>query len=188
MSTAENSATARLFFALWPDEATRRRIVAVQESLSHEVGGRWMQPDNLHVTLAFLGQVGVDRMPMLRRVAAAALGESVELTLDRVVWWRQPQVLCLTTGGVPEALLRLMTSLSRGLTQEGIVLDQRPFRVHMTLARKVRQRPPWVKLEPSIPLRVTEFSLVRSCRFDSGSTYTRVDVWPLRGSGSTTEV
>jgi len=186
MSTMEASASARLFFALWPDAAALRQIVDVQQRLSREISGRWMQPDNLHVTLAFLGQVGVDRMPMLRQVAAAALGEPLELTLDRVGWWRQPQVLCLTSGCVPEALLRWVTSLSRGLTQAGFVLDQRPFRVHMTLARAVRQRPPGVKLEPPIPLRVTEFSLVRSCRSDAGSSYTRVNAWPLRGAGSTT--
>lgn len=186
MSIEETSASARLFFALWPDEATRRQVVDVQNCLRHEVSGRWIQPDNLHVTLAFLGQVRADRLSTLRQVAAVVLGESLELTLDRVVWWRQPQVLCLTSGSVPETLLCLVTSLSRGLAQEGFDLDQRPFRVHMTLARKVRQRPPWVKLEPSIPLRVTEFGLVRSCRSDTGSTYTRVDAWPLQGAGSTT--
>lgn len=113
MSIVETSATARLFFALWPDEATRRQVVDVQNCLRHEVSGRWIQPDNLHVTLAFLGQVRADRILMLRRVAAAVLGESLELTLDRLDWWRQPQVLCLTSGGVPETLSRLVTSLSR---------------------------------------------------------------------------
>ena len=180
MFIEETTASYRLFFALWPDEAALERIVEVRGRLSREVQGRWIRPENLHVTLAFLGAVEVDRLPIVRQVAAATFGEPLELTLDRLDWWRQAQVLCLTAGRTPEGLRRLVTSLSQGLAQEGFVLDKRPFRVHMTLARKVRQRPQLANLEQSIVLKITEFSLVRSCSAAAGSSYTKLNVWPLR--------
>ena len=85
---------------------------------------------------------------------------------------------------MPEALPYLSKSLAQRLAQVGFNLDERPFRAHMTLARKVRQLSQLPKLEQPISFTVTEFSLVRSWTSEAGSTYTKLSVWPLRKSGA----
>ena len=49
---------ARLFFALWPDDALRRQIAAQAVALNHahEGGGRLLPQDRLHLTLRFMGE------------------------------------------------------------------------------------------------------------------------------------
>jgi 2'-5' RNA ligase len=53
--------SARLFFALWPDDAVRARLTGVVDSLRRTVSGKWVKPDNLHITLAFLGDIESER-------------------------------------------------------------------------------------------------------------------------------
>ncbi len=46
----------RLFFALWPDPPTRTALAMLVDGLPL-VGGRRVPAENLHLTLAFLGNV-----------------------------------------------------------------------------------------------------------------------------------
>ena len=50
----------RLFFALWPEDSTRAELTAAMRRLQPEVTARWVMPENLHMTLAFLGDVETD--------------------------------------------------------------------------------------------------------------------------------
>ena len=50
----ERPETRRLFFALWPDEATRERMAALLKAL-RGARGRAVKAEKLHVTLAFIG-------------------------------------------------------------------------------------------------------------------------------------
>ena len=47
--------TNRLFFALWPTEQVRRSIVDAALPLSSQLEGRSIRPQNLHITLHFIG-------------------------------------------------------------------------------------------------------------------------------------
>ena len=60
--------TTRLFFALWPDPATRKRLTALQHTFSGQPG-RFNHPHDLHTTLVFLGPVEAERMECV--IAAA---------------------------------------------------------------------------------------------------------------------
>jgi 2'-5' RNA ligase len=48
---------SRVFFALWPDPAVRARLHAESLRLSRLLGGKPSQPDSLHLTLVFVGEV-----------------------------------------------------------------------------------------------------------------------------------
>ena len=51
----------RLFYALWPDQATRAALMRLQSGLA----GRRIAPGNLHLTLAFLGMQPSALLPQL---------------------------------------------------------------------------------------------------------------------------
>ena len=62
---AEGEKTARLFFALWPDNEVRRTLDQAGRQLHAACGGRRMRAPNVHLTLVFLGNVEIARLDEL---------------------------------------------------------------------------------------------------------------------------
>ncbi len=85
----------RLFFALWPEETCRIELAAAQCVLQANIPARWVKPENLHMTLAFLGDVEVKARDRLAAVANKIQSQNFELLFDRIEHWRKPQVICL---------------------------------------------------------------------------------------------
>ncbi len=169
----------RLFFAVWPQESARKEIAAVQNRLKPDLPARWVRPENLHMTLAFLGEVEPERLASLKAAADRVSFAGFELVLDQIEHWRRPQVLCLTTSGICEPLTRLAVDLARNLLSEGFELERRPFSAHLTLARKVFHPPAETLLEKPIHWKSSSFALVESVQDDRGSNYINLQAWPL---------
>lgn len=94
----------RLFFALWPDPATRDALAATAGSLRRICGGRAPPANNLHLTLAFLGDVPEVRVPELADLAATLVAEPLVLELDRIGYWRQQRLVWAGPQSCPDAL------------------------------------------------------------------------------------
>lgn len=167
----------RLFFALWPD-ATVRRALAAAASDCHDDQGRLVAPHNLHLTLAFIGNVTPDQRACMEAAAATLRGQAFTVTLDCVGFWPKPRVLWAGANGIPTALGALVADLNRALTNCGYQPETRPFRAHVTLARKV-SRPP--RQSPIAPIHwaVADFCLVESVSGEQGSDYRVLARWPL---------
>lgn len=60
--------TARLFFALWPDDLGRADLARAIHEAARSCGGRPVPEHNLHATLVFLGSVAVNRLPESRTI------------------------------------------------------------------------------------------------------------------------
>ncbi len=169
--------THRLFFALWPSDDLRRLLAPRIRAMQPVGVGRPQRPDQWHVTLEFLGPVPVSRLAAVHEAAAQVGAAPCELRLDAVEHWRRPEVLCVVARELPAPLEALVQQLRGALAVRGFDPETRPFRAHLTLARKVR-RP--VKPGPVQPLAwpVHGFSLVESVTDRVGSVYTPLASWP----------
>jgi 2'-5' RNA ligase len=135
-----NPETERLFIGVPLPEATLAVVRAAQEALPPVRGLRWVRPEQVHVTLAFLGDVGPGAREAARRVVASIPREAGGLTiLDGYVLLpsaRRPRVVALGVddpGGVFAALFQLvMGELEK---EEVLQREKRPFRAHVTIAR-----------------------------------------------------
>jgi 2'-5' RNA ligase len=173
MSGSEH--TERLFFALWPGRELAERVC----SLGREIGvsGRRVPTANLHITLAFLGDIDTQRLEELIAVGNRLSREPFTLTLDRVGHWRRPGITWLGPSQTPQAATALHDNLQAELASNGFPTSERPFRPHVTLARKSRP-PPAVRIEPLV-WPVTRLVLVASRRDAEGSQYVVRDEWAL---------
>lgn len=171
--------SARLFFALWPDDTVRARLVGVMDSLRREVAGRWVKPDNLHITLAFLGDVDAERWPELRRIGVELAGQGFSLALDHVQFWPRNGIVCLAPRQTPPALTVLAADLSGRLRGAGFSIESRAYKAHLTLARKGRSERTFLPLDEPVIWVPQAVRLMESRLGRDGSTYIRRGSWPL---------
>lgn len=169
----------RLFFALWPEEPVRERLDGLRSGLVGGGIGRPVARDKLHLTLCFLGGVDAETHACLDQAAAEVAVPPFTLTFDQLGYWPRPQVLWLGASETPPELSELVGQLRQVQAGCGSKPEGRPFRAHLTLARKVRRRPRLPEVEP-FQWPVDRFALVASETLPSGARYEVVGQWPLR--------
>ncbi|MEW6591453.1 MAG: RNA 2',3'-cyclic phosphodiesterase [Pseudomonadota bacterium] len=169
--------TLRLFFALWPDDATRDALNRTGKWLHQHWGGRRMRADTLHITLAFLGATPVDRLDVLIACADAVQAEPYDLLLDQAGYWRHNRIGWLGARETPPQHVELVEALNAQLRTAGFPVDDRPHVPHVTLLRK--------SMGGEIPdcravnWPTGEFVLVKSVTESDGARYEVMRRWAL---------
>jgi RNA 2',3'-cyclic 3'-phosphodiesterase len=175
---------ARLFFALWPDSFTRAAIAGAVAPIVREVTGRGevgaaraVPTANYHFTVAFLGAVPLtdfERLCLVAEQTAEAYRRSglgpIAVTVDTLEHWRKPQVLVATSPTASPSAAALAARLTHALTGAGFAPDSKPFRPHLTLARKVTVPFAATSL-PTRGLTFRDFALVESRARPAGVSY-----------------
>jgi 2'-5' RNA ligase len=169
----------RLFFALWPGDDLRSALAPRIRALQPSGVGRPQRPDQWHVTLEFLGSVPASRVAAAREAAGRVRAGPCEVLFDAVEFWRRPEVLTLVARELPAPLGSLVDQLRGALAANGFEPESRPFRAHMTLARKVTHPVTLGAFEP-LHWPVTDFALVESITDRAGSVYTPLVTWILQ--------
>lgn len=169
----------RLFFALWPPAETARRIHQHTRGLLPTTVGRRLAADQLHVTLAYLGQQSADQQQCAMDVADRLELVPFTLSLDHAGHFARAGVVWLGANHLPSPLVTLQTQLVSQLkTQCGYQPETRPYRPHVTLWRKVNRFVPSARPLPPIQWRVCAFVLARSESLDTGVRYSVIRSWP----------
>jgi 2'-5' RNA ligase len=159
----------RLFFALWPDKAAVEAIQTIQAGLAPHCGGRSMRREQLHVTLAFLGEVPDAAARPLPALLENIAARRFVFRLNRFGNWFPPGLVWMGSEQMDPALADLKADLDHGLKGCGFAVEERAFRPHLTLFRNAERRaPPGVC---DISWVVNEVTLVRSEPSQRGSHY-----------------
>jgi 2'-5' RNA ligase len=168
--------SSRLFFALWPDGLTRLELARLCHSIEAK-GFRPVQPQNLHVTLVFLGRVDADSELLIKRSVTSISAKPFVLSFDQLNYWSNPRVLCLTCSQIAEEVELLVAGLNREVASCGLQPETRPYIPHITLARHAHYLPV-INFEP-IVWRSGSFCLVESCSEPGGVYYKIRQEWPF---------
>jgi 2'-5' RNA ligase len=121
---------SRHFLALLPDAAARARLAA----LPLLPGGRPVHADDLHLTLAFLGDLpAFSPDALMAELARCCRTGPVEVRLDGLECWRGPRAWCAVGEGGAAAVLA--EALRGRLEEFGHRHEPRAFRTHVTLQR-----------------------------------------------------
>jgi 2'-5' RNA ligase len=135
----------RLFIALDPPDELRRSLAALSAALRRAAGDasgrvRWGGPDQLHLTLRFLGEVPEADLDGVAGAVRGAAGAGRPLALEvrgagAFPSPRRARVLWLGLGGEVGPLGTLVADLGARLEQAGFPPEARPFVPHLTLGR-----------------------------------------------------
>lgn len=164
-----------MFFALWPDDATRTALLRATRHAVRDCGGRPIAKERLHLTVAFLGELTAAGLALARSVPPIEVG-AFDLTLDAVGVWPESRILWAAPLNAPAALGDLEATLWDGLATHGFIAADRVYRPHVTLARRARA------IEASVePVRwsVRELALVESFPDGRNVHYEVLERWAL---------
>jgi 2'-5' RNA ligase len=137
----------RTFVAVEIDDAVRRRAAGLIDRLRAEVEGvSWVAPQNLHLTLKFLGEVDDARLPEVCRAVQAAVAAVGPFDFEvrglgafpRV---QRPNNVWLGGGAGTEALAGLADRVESALKKLGFPREGKAFQPHLTLGRVRRGGP-----------------------------------------------
>jgi 2'-5' RNA ligase len=175
-----NAPPLRVFFALWPDAGVRDALSALARDTAAQARGRAPLAGNLHLTLAFLGDVAAPRIAALQAIGpavASAVGPFT-VTLDRVGAFGNGGTAWVGASAPPRELERLAQLLTGALAKDGFPTERRAFHPHVTLARRCRH-PTGTGIIVSIEWRVERITLNASERAPTGPRYRELGAWSL---------
>ena len=170
----------RLFIAVNCDDQIKSRLLAIRDRIkAQSQRGNFSRPENLHLTLAFLGETPGDQIPGICAVMTKAGLPPFTVQFSHTgcfkhsgkeLWWIGADK------GDPglSALLELRRRLTAGLEASGIVFDGRPFNAHITLGREIKHSAPVTLPNETIVLPVNRISLMQSEHIKGVLTYTEV--------------
>lgn len=168
----------RLFFALWPPIELSRELHQLAGNALRGGAGRRVAPENLHLTLAFLGSVDASFRECAEQAGTALRVAPFSLILGQVGHWPKSGVLWAGPREIPEPLLLLVRELNTGLASCGYAAEKHVYTPHLTLARKARPGRERLSME-SREWEINQFHLVQSRTQAEGARYEIVRTWPL---------
>jgi 2'-5' RNA ligase len=187
----EVTPSLRAFIALPLSEETQRFAAGLRDELQGqfpETRLRWVRPENLHLTLRFLGQLDLDRIPILAQHLKTEVANSASFSfrLTHPVVFPSPSRPRVIALGLepPEPLERLAQAVERAVCATGLPNEARAFRPHITLARfprKTRLTNLAGELEvEEITEQASEVVLFRSVLTSTGPVYSVLEKFDLR--------
>ncbi len=161
----------RLFAAVNFDDPFKNAILSYQRELrGAALSGNFSRPENLHLTLAFIGEVR-DASKALRAVKSVSV-DPFEVRLSKSGHFGNLYWLGVESGGKGEDLAgRVRDALRR----EGVSFDPKPFKAHITVAREVEWAGEPVRFPvPKASAVVSRISLMKSERINGRLVYSEI--------------
>lgn len=134
----------RCFIAINIDDEIRNALSDLQKQLRGSIDVKkgdinWVNPDNIHLTLKFLGEIKDEKVAEICNIvkAAADRHKSFDLDIESVGHFggRSPKVLWVGTGKGGDDLLNLQEDIEKSLASAGWPQETREFAGHLTLCR-----------------------------------------------------
>ena len=149
----------RLFLALWPGPSVRLRLAAARDQWQWLPQAAPVRDERLHLTLHFMGEVPAAALPGLLDNLVLP-HPACDLVLDRAAVWRNGCAV-LEASQLPPRLAGLHQALALALQAQGLPVDGRALRPHVTLARHAEGSTPPAEVAP-VRWPVRGYALVRS--------------------------
>ncbi len=137
----------RLFIAIELSAQQRKEVASLQNTTRHKLKGvRWVRPEQLHLTLKFLGDTNIDHINKIKlsmdesaasfshfQVKYGACGVFPSVRKARVIW------ISLKEGKIE--IENLFQALDQALTSKGFKQETRRYQPHLTIGRITRSLP-----------------------------------------------
>lgn len=176
----------RVFIAILLPEEIKKELIEIQKKL-RRLNVRWIKPENLHFTLAFIGWIEEDKIMKIKEIIKNIVQKYslfflrlIKITLGpsqkypRMIW---------AVGEKEEMLERVWQELREGFKESHIPVDERyPLKVHLTLAR-TRGRELFGRIideKIDLSFQIKEVALMESLLGPEGAEYKILESFPFK--------
>ena len=188
----ESPQEVRAFIAIELPDEVRRGLAGLRKELQRDEHRfvKWVDPDGIHLTLKFLGNIPSGRVTEIARAieVAAKATAPFELEVSGLGVFPNPKqvrVLWVGIGGDVDRLKELQRGIDSELAALGFPREDRPFVPHLTLARVRQGASPWERrslgelfntavFDDRYEAKVETVSLMRSELRPAGAIYSRL--------------
>ena len=175
----------RLFIAVNFNDETKDRLHEIQEQLrSQSTNGNFTRRENLHLTLAFLGETPEEKLGHLIKIIDEVIINEIKPPPFEVcfnttgcfthgnkdLWWIGAE---RNTPGLSH-LEAIHSRLIDRLSEEGFSVDRKPFSAHITIAREITHKQKIILDRPDIVIGIDRISLMKSEHIRGLLTYTEI--------------
>ncbi len=164
----------RCFIAIELPEGVKKSLRELQAQFKAEslAPVKWVDPDNIHLTLKFLGNVAADRLEAISSAMTNAVQDISPFKLEVKELGvfpnpRRVQIVWVGMSGETEKLSRLQQRIESGLEKLGFPPENRRFTPHLTLARLRDRATPQEREKLGQLIAETEFDASQSFVVDS---------------------
>jgi len=187
----------RSFIAIELPEDLKEGLLRLQNEikLNSQLRVKWVNPNSIHLTLKFLGNVSFGKLNSITQAITEASQNISPFTLEVKELGVFPniqrvQVVWVGIDGELDNLKLLQQNLENGLSKLGFVRESRPFVPHLTLARVGNQTTKYeqqefgklinsIRFEDVYKIGVNSVTLMRSQLTREGAIYSRIHTIPL---------
>ncbi len=187
--------TIRAFIAFPLPELISTRICDIQERLkSYRLPVRWVKPENVHLTLKFLGEISLSTITGIAEVIEDTVRDFSPLILFTkglgvFPGIKKPRVIWIGISGDIKPLSEIQANLETNLEIKGFAKENKPFKSHLTLGRVKDDIHPENLIDilrsfsdfSSEPFEARELVLYKSELNPSGALYTKLQTVYLDG-------
>jgi len=184
----------RLFIAVNLDEDLRKKIIPLVESfVKTGADVKWVKPENLHLTLKFLGEVKEDKVPTIEQVLTPLFANFGQFKVEFFGFGvfpnlSSPRVIWMGINQGKNELKELSEKIENSLVSLGFPKEKREFTAHLTLGRirTLKGKESLVrKIEENLTTEVglqevKKIYLMQSSLHPTGPTYKTVKEWNLK--------
>jgi RNA 2',3'-cyclic 3'-phosphodiesterase len=194
----------RTFIAIELTPQLQRALAETQARFKRDPSARsvrWVAPENIHVTLKFLGDVDQARMAELQEAIASVCltTRPFAITLGSAGAFpnlRRPNVVWVGAHGQIDRVSQLAQEIDDACAELGFSREERPFTPHLTLGRVKREASPADRQQIGAligkspvgelgELQVGQVSVMKSELKPGGSVYTRLALCPFANEPAT---
>ena len=162
----------RLFIALQLNEECKEVIAeAIDTMRGQGIRANYVPEDNLHVTLAFLGEVEPGSVPAIEDAICSVSYSPLTLTVGGI--GNFGNLLYVGLEDNPD-LQKYVSMLRQALDEHGIDYDHKKFKAHITIARKIESKQSFHLHVRKTKVTVNGVSLMRSDRVNGTMRYTEI--------------
>ncbi len=171
----------RLFIAINLNDEIKDHLTKIISQLkANSSRGNFTRRENLHITLVFLGEVAKENLSLIQQAMEEIHADSFQLSLSGLgSFGRREGHLYWVGIESSNRLNDIYQQLREKLTRSGFVVEDRPFKPHLTIGRQVVIRSDFDKakllqLLPPMKMEIGKISLMKSERIEGKLTYTEI--------------
>lgn len=130
----------RLFIALNFNEEVKAQINEIIDRVkSNSVQGRFVNEEHIHLTLEFLGEIHKNRLDLIKEILDGLEFNKFTFQLTKIGYFKRPEGNIYWIGVKEnDTLFDLQKKLHKSLLDKGFELEDREYKPHITLGRKVK--------------------------------------------------